>query len=62
MEYESDSGKKRKVLSVKEENSNPESESEDNMDPKINSEWSSGQPYVQIKVKKLFQSFNSDFC
>lgn len=49
IEYESEGGKKRKVLSVKEENSNPESESEDNMDPKINNEWSSGQPYVQIK-------------
>ena len=52
MEYEGESGKKtRKVLSVKEENSNPESESEENLDPKMNSEWSSGQPYVQIKVK-----------
>lgn len=50
MEYESEGGKKtRKVLSVKEENSNPESESEENLDPKINSEWSPGQPYVQIK-------------
>lgn len=34
---------------MKEENSNPESESEDNIDPKMNAEWTSGQPYVQIK-------------
>lgn len=52
IEFEGRSGqsKARKVLSVKEENSNPESESEDTVEPKINQEWPSAQSYVQIKV------------
>lgn len=45
--------KTRKVLTVKEENSNPESETEDATEPKINQDWSSTQSYVQIKVCKL---------
>ncbi|KAK6629461.1 hypothetical protein RUM43_003278 [Polyplax serrata] len=49
IEFEGRSSKNRKVLSVKEENSNPESEPEDVVEPKINQEWSASQSYVQIK-------------
>ncbi|KAL0280223.1 UNVERIFIED_CONTAM: hypothetical protein PYX00_001586 [Menopon gallinae] len=47
-DYENDDRKRKRILSVKEETSNPESESEENVDSKL-SDWNTSQSYVQIK-------------